>query len=96
MLIDVCLFCCQVYIICSIYALSFCIAAWGWVGYGHSTNLQKTSELKRKETDPHKLIVSRSHAGAVEETAKQAFGNNVVVTPAGGAGMITLFNHRLR
>ena len=70
---------------------SLYITAWAWVGYGHSRNLQKSDELKRKETDPHKLIVSRSHAGAVEDVAKQAFGNNVIVTPAGGAGNTLIF-----
>ena len=61
-------------------------SAWAWVGYGHSSNLKKTDELVRKETDPHKIIVSRSHSGTVETVAKEAFDNNVKVTPAGGAG----------
>ena len=62
------------------------ISAWAWVGYGHSSNLKKSDELIRKETDPHKIIVSRSHAGTVTEVANKAFDNNVKVTPAGGAG----------
>ena len=63
-----------------------CLSAWAWVGYGHSDNLVKTDELIRKEGDPHRIIVSRSHAGAVNEVANLAFNKNVKVTPAGGAG----------
>ena len=33
-----------------------------------------------------KIIVSRSHSGKVESVAKKAFGADVQVTPAGGAG----------
>jgi len=33
-----------------------------------------------------KLIVSRSHAGKVKSVAHEAFGDDVSVTPAGGAG----------
>lgn len=39
----------------------------------------------------HRIIVSRSHAGKVDVTAKKAFGKKANVVPAGGAGEITLF-----
>ncbi|NWS44339.1 IMPA3 monophosphatase, partial [Probosciger aterrimus] len=33
-----------------------------------------------------RIIVSRSHSGKVEQVARQTFGNNTVIIPAGGAG----------
>ena len=36
-----------------------------------------------------RIIVSRSHAGDVEAAAKEALGDGIVVTPAGGAGYKT-------
>lgn len=59
---------------------------WGYVGYGHSANL---------EPDPRpaagkRIIVSRSHAGQVEAVAKDAFGADSTVIPAGGSGYKTL------
>ncbi|KAL4235761.1 Inositol monophosphatase 3 [Mactra antiquata] len=62
---------------------------WAWVGYGHSKNLHKAEERKIGEDESHKIIVSRSHAGAVAESAKKSLGN-VEITPAGGAGYKTL------
>ena len=41
---------------------------------------------KKGETDPHKIIVSRSHAGDVKKVAENSLGTNVQITPAGGAG----------
>lgn len=37
-----------------------------------------------------KIIVSRSHAGKVEQLAKKAFGDASKITPAGGAGFKAL------
>lgn len=39
--------------------------------------------------------MSRSHAGSVNETAKSAFGKDVKIIPAGGAGfkVLSLFNN---
>ncbi|XP_060572237.1 inositol monophosphatase 3-like [Ruditapes philippinarum] len=61
---------------------------WAWVGYGHSDNLKK-EKTKRSETDPHRVIVSRSHQGSVTDTVKSSLGK-VDVTLAGGAGYKTL------
>ena len=62
--------------------LSLCtFAVWGWVGHG--TNVKK--EIVGNE-DEVRIIVSRSHAGKVKETAQKAFGKDVTVVPAGGAG----------
>lgn len=35
-----------------------------------------------------RIIVSRSHAGKVEQVARQTFGNKTVIIPAGGAGLV--------
>lgn len=61
-----------------------CVVVWGYVGYGHSTNL---------EPDPvsaagKRIIVSRSHAGEVEAVARVAFGADTTVIPAGGSGTV--------
>jgi len=55
---------------------------WAWSGRGH--NLQygrKTIERKSPI-----ITVSRSHAGGVNKTATTAFGDQISVIPAGGAG----------
>nr|CAB3256108.1 inositol monophosphatase 3-like [Phallusia mammillata] len=61
---------------------------WSWVGHG--SNIQDDSKFDTGT----KIIVSRSHAGEVKETAKKSFGENVEVIPAGGAGYksLALFN----
>ena len=62
------------------------ISVWGYVGYGHASELDKDLPEKKSE-DPYRIIVSRSHAGTVETVAKSAFGEKTVVIPAGGAGV---------
>lgn len=47
-----------------------------------SENLRVGAQGESKEK---RIIVSRSHAGAVEEVAKKSLGD-VTITPAGGAG----------
>ncbi|OWF45045.1 inositol monophosphatase 3-like [Mizuhopecten yessoensis] len=66
--------------------------AWAWVGYGHSENLKNVqkSPSDGKVKLPKKIIVSRSHSGPVEKIAKQAYGNDTQIIPAGGAGYKTL------
>ena len=59
--------------------------AWAWAGKGHSPNLVKPVKPATSLTDP-KIIVSRSHAGSVKETALKSFGDKTEVIPAGGAG----------
>lgn len=56
---------------------------WGWWGPNH---VSKSLQAKRETTPDMKIIVSRSHAGKVESVAHDAFGSDVTVTPAGGAG----------
>ena len=70
--------------VCSCY-----FPVWGWVGYGYSNNLTPAAELKKKESEPYNIIVSRSHAGTVEDVVKGVFGGDTMVTPAGGAGNVT-------
>ena len=55
---------------------------WAWDGYGHSKSLVQG----KKEGEEHSIIVSRSHAGEIESIAKDSFGENVKIIPAGGAG----------
>jgi inositol monophosphatase 3 len=48
-------------------------------------------QVKKSGTDSDlKIIVSRSHSGKVESVAKETFGSEVKVTPAGGAGFKVL------
>ena len=55
-----------------------------WAWHEHGNNLPPMpKDLKR---DAPYIIVSRSHAGDVNATAKTAFGEKVNVIPAGGAG----------
>lgn len=55
-------------------------SAWAWVGHG--TNLVDESAKAK----PNSIIVSRTHAGGVNDLAKARLGDNVTVIPAGGAG----------
>ena len=54
------------------------------VGHGTSENMRGVTPGKDEGGDL-RVIVSRSHAGTVKETAQAAFdGRTVTVTPAGG------------
>ena len=66
---------------------------WAWTGHGHSKDFSKPSVNEGSLKSP-RIIVSRSHAGSVNETAKSAFGKDVTIIPAGGAGfkVLSLFN----
>ena len=57
------------------------LAAWALVGDG--ANVLPRSEYS---INAPKVIVSRSHAGKVKGFIEDAFGNNTVIIPAGGAG----------
>jgi inositol monophosphatase 3 len=76
---------------------------WAVVGNGHSPNLNKAAEfldLVRNEdthqapsvTNPLKIIVSRSHAGNVQNYTKTVLGagSKVEVISAAGAGNFTI------
>ncbi|CAE1304331.1 IMPAD1 [Acanthosepion pharaonis] len=63
---------------------------WAWVSYGHSSNLKQQEKTQLSKDKPAQIIVSRSHGGTVVEILKQAFGENTIVIPAGGAGYKTL------
>lgn len=69
--------------------------AWGWAGPNFvskdvSDDIKAhfgTSDYRQhQDLSKAKIIVSRSHSGKVYEVARSAFGNDVNVTPAGGAG----------
>ncbi|NWR72053.1 IMPA3 monophosphatase, partial [Centropus unirufus] len=55
--------------------------AWAMVDGG--SNVKARSSYNEKTPT---IIVSRSHAGKVEQVARQTFGNKTVIIPAGGAG----------
>ncbi|KAK0069398.1 inositol monophosphatase 3 [Biomphalaria pfeifferi] len=63
---------------------------WAWDGYGYSKNLKPAESVDLNSSQKHKIIVSRSHQGDVEKVAESAFGDNVEIIPAGGAGFKTL------
>jgi len=60
---------------------------WGFVDHGLSPNLAHWIEngQKMKKNSSTRIVVSRSHAGTVENTVKASL-DGVVVIPAGGAG----------
>ena len=63
--------------------------AWGFGGQ-NLVSKSVSDDLGQFHSKPDmskaKIIVSRSHAGGVEEVAKKTLGQNITVTPAGGAG----------
>lgn len=69
---------------------------WAWVGHGHSKELSKPETNNEASLKAPRIIVSRSHAGPVNQTALAAFGNGGKIIPAGGAGfkVLSLFNKK--
>lgn len=66
--------------------------AWGWAGpniVSRTVEEDLKGSAAVEDLTRARIIVSRSHAGDVETTAKGAFGPNITVTPAGGAGYKT-------
>ncbi|XP_074066573.1 Golgi-resident adenosine 3',5'-bisphosphate 3'-phosphatase-like [Macrotis lagotis] len=63
--------------------------AWALVGHGANVSARESYS----ERSP-RLIVSRSHAGTVRTFGQKAFGTNVNIIPAGGAGykVLSLLN----
>lgn len=59
------------------------LVAWAMVDGG--SNVKARSSYNEKTP---RIIVSRSHAGKVEQVARQTFGNKTVIIPAGGAGLV--------
>lgn len=57
---------------------------WAWIGKTMSADLKNIKPSD--STQPLTVIVSRSHAGDVEKSIKNAFGPDSQVIPAGGAG----------
>eukprot|EP00794_Sanderia_malayensis_P004579 gene4581-5181_t len=55
---------------------------WAWNGHGNNIKLIK----QKTNLQSPVIIVSRSHAGNINATARKAFGNDIKVIPAGGAG----------
>lgn len=60
----------------------------GW-GVMSSSSGKKLSLVDLKDT-VKKIVVSRSHAGSVEKLARESFGDEYEVEPAGGSGYKTL------
>ena len=61
---------------------------WAWDGIGMSDSLRELVLLSGNSSDSSKptIIVSRSHAGSVEQFLKTRLGSNIEVTQAGGSG----------
>lgn len=67
------------------------LTVWAWVGKATSETLNKLSKSTPVIiTNAKRIIVSRSHAGAVENITKTTIGAETVVVPAGGAGFKSL------
>ncbi|KJH46620.1 inositol monophosphatase family protein [Dictyocaulus viviparus] len=58
--------------------------------WGVVTSFGEKVDLVDLEDTAKKIVVSRSHAGAVEEMARRIFGNSYEIEPAGGSGYKTL------
>lgn len=64
---------------------------WAWKGHGRSKIPDYNVNLDSVNSKKVKIIISRSHAGNVEEKANKVFGkDNVEIIPAGGAGYKSL------
>ncbi|KAK2193970.1 hypothetical protein NP493_4g11032 [Ridgeia piscesae] len=63
--------------------------AWAYVGVGYSSNL-KVAKKEDLAKEPHKIIVSMSHAGEVKNLTTKKLGGKVEIVSAAGAGYKTL------
>ena len=61
------------------------VTYWQWRLHHFSKSLRRVVE-KSTNSEQLRVIVSRSHAGKVNQTLHAAFGKNIRVIPAGGAG----------
>lgn len=66
--------------------------SWAWVGHGTSPDLRNSHPSEQPIKSP-KIIVSLSHAGEVNKTLTKAFGKEVNIVRAGGAGYKVLALH---
>nr|CAD7201778.1 unnamed protein product [Timema douglasi] len=65
--------------------------SWAWFAVAHTPNLKPINEASNNIcTKTPKIIVSISHAGQVKNISEQAFGKNVEVISAAGAGYKSL------
>jgi len=66
------------------------VTAWGWAGPNYKSRTVEEDSKANLASEPNlstsRIIVSRSHAGEVNGTARAALGEGITVTPAGGAG----------
>lgn len=62
-----------------------CVSLVAWAMVDGGSNVKARSFYNDKTP---RIIVSRSHAGKVEQVARQTFGNKTVIIPAGGAGLV--------
>ncbi|XP_030568233.1 putative inositol monophosphatase 3 [Drosophila novamexicana] len=60
--------------------------AWAWVGHSMSEYLDELHKQPRLNSEQPIITVSRSHAAAVKEVARNVFGENVSLLTAAGAG----------
>ncbi|KAI6225581.1 Golgi-resident PAp (PAP) 3-Phosphatase-like protein [Aphelenchoides besseyi] len=74
----------------AIYRPFYNESVFGLVDFGlMDANGNRIAVPDQKDVSP-KIVVSRSHAGKVQELAPKAFGNEYTVEPAGGSGYKTL------
>lgn len=66
------------------------VTVWGWVGHGHSRNIEAKMYRDEGIRALNKFIVSRSHTGEVRGVLQNSFGTNTEIVEAGGAGYKTL------
>lgn len=57
--------------------------SWAWVDNGHSSDLKKPTD---DSIENPRFIVSMSHTGETKQIIKKAFGEDVVIIEAAGAG----------
>lgn len=60
--------------------------AWAWVGQSMSEYLGELVKLPRLDAAEPVITISRSHTAAAKDVARAAFGDNVNVLTAAGAG----------
>lgn len=63
---------------------------WAWVGKGISEELKNKQFSKKLDEANPVVIISRSHSGQAATLIKKAFGTDVTIVEAGGAGYKSL------
>lgn len=72
--------------------MSLCKKGWNCIKSIMTRSLYLPFLVQADESSAIRIIMSMSHPGLAKNISEQAFGKNLKIIPAAGAGMYILFN----